>query len=263
MGRGLRSALGALSVIATLAFCASASAAGGRAQPLTCTGVVEGGTYSSLTVPPEQDCFLTDATVLGNANVEYASSLSLQDRGLIGGNMVVGDLASMGEDTGWVIDGSTVGNSAGTLSIEGTTHSILANDTGVLALSSATVDGSIVSNKGTYGGPLASSAIHGSVLINATTAGNTGVAATWFIGDDDIDGNLVLTNNQSIEDVFLNTIHQNLICFGNNPPPYNGFLGLGNTVDGHSIGQCATTNSPPPDSDAQSALKAQTAKLFH
>ena len=60
----------------------------------------------------------------------------------------------------------------------------------------------------------------------------------------------MLTNNQSVEYVFLNTIRQNLICYGNNPPPYNDFDGIGNTVDGQSVGQCATSSSPGPSADA-------------
>jgi hypothetical protein len=46
--------------------------------------------------------------------------------------------------------------------------------------------------------------------------------------------------------VFFNDVHQNMICAGNNPPPYNDFDWFTNTVDGRSIGQCATENSPPP-----------------
>ncbi|MGZ4190909.1 MAG: hypothetical protein ACXVRW_00495 [Solirubrobacteraceae bacterium] len=43
---------------------------------------------------------------------------------------------------------------------------------------------------------------------------------------------------------------------GNNPAPFNSVGGFGNTVDGRSTGQCATTNTPPVSSDSANALSA-------
>jgi hypothetical protein len=180
----------------------------------------------------------------------------------------VNNLAGLSEGQDWTIGGTTIGNGAAMLSIAGTVHNVLANNEDTLALQSATVDGNIVSNQGVFGGAIVSSQIHGNVLINATSPGQSGVASTWFIagpqlsGDDqEIDGNLVLTGNQGPIYLFLNHIHQNLVCEGNNPPPYNDFAGLTNTVDGRSVGQCATQNSPPPGAAAssRSALRAAEA----
>ncbi len=46
------------------------------------------------------------------------------------------------------------------------------------------------------------------------------------------------------------------MCAGNDPAPFNSVGGFGNTVDGRSVGQCATTNTPPAGSDATTALNA-------
>jgi len=261
--RSLRSAAIALGLVGSLALPAGALAAG--PQSLTCTGVVAGGTYSSLTVPSGQSCYLSNATVLGNATVQSTGSLELDQNGTIGGNVLVNYEASLDENDSWTIQGTIVGDSAAELIIAATTHNILANDDGTLALQSATVKGNVVSNDGIFGGAIASSAIYGNVLVNGTSPGESGVNSVWEIagpqlnGDEqEIYGNLVLTNNQSEILVFYNHIHQNLVCYGNNPPPYNDFDGLTNTVDGRSVGQCATQNSPPAGAaaKARSALKA-------
>jgi hypothetical protein len=263
MMRSLRSVAAALGVVGWLALPSGALAAG--PQPLTCTGVVSGGTYSSLNVPPGQACFLSDATVLGNATVQSTGSLELDNNGTIGGNVVANNLASFDVNDNWTVNGTIFGNSAAELIIAATTHNILANNDDTLAIQSATVKGNIVSNDGVFGGAIASSAIYGNVLVNGTSPGEDGVTSTWLIagpqlnGDDqEIYGNLVLTNNQSEILMWFNHIHQNLVCYGNNPPPYNAFDGLPNTVDGRSLGQCATQNSPPPGAaaSARSELKA-------
>jgi hypothetical protein len=264
MSCSLRPLAAALGVVASLAAPASALGNSGSApNSLTCTGIVSGGTYSSLTVPHGQNCFLSNATVLGPANVESTASLDLEGTGTIGGNVLVGDQASMSEAQGWVIRGTTVGNGAGLLTILGTVHSVLLNNTATLGIQSATVDGSIVSNHGTFGGNIVSSVIHGDVFVNGTTPGLPVLASNWFIagpqlnGDkQEIDGSVVLTNNQSSIYVFENHIHENLICAGNNPPPFNSAAGFTNTVDGRSVGQCATTNSPPTAAQARAALRA-------
>jgi hypothetical protein len=269
MSFSLRAAAAAVGILCSPALPASALAnGGGRPQSLSCTGVVAGGTYSSLTVPPGQFCYLSNATILGNATVQSTASLELDQSGTISGNVLVNNQAGLYVDTGWTVRGTTLGDSAAELTIQGTVHNVLANDDETLGIQNATIYGNVVSNNGVFGGAIVSSAIHGNVLINGTSPGEDGVNSTWFIagpqlsGDEqEIDGNLVLTNNQGPIYVFYNHVHQNLICAGNNPPPYNDFEGITNTVDGGSVGQCATENSPPPSADAtaQSALKAATA----
>jgi hypothetical protein len=264
MSRCVRAVAAALGVVGLLAVPAGALAA--SPQGLTCTGVVSGGTYSSLTVPSGQFCFLSKATILGNATVQSTGSLELDQNGTINGNVLADYLASFDENDNWTVGGTIVGNRAAELTIAATTHNILANDDDTLALQSATVKGNIVSNNGVFGGAIASSAIYGNVLVNGTGPGESGVTSTWLIagpqlsGDQqEIYGNLVLTNNQSEMLVFYNHIHQNFACYANNPAPYTDLgPGLGNTVDGRSLGQCATPNAPSPGaaSSARSALKA-------
>jgi hypothetical protein len=264
MSRRVRSVAAALGVAGVLAMPAGALAAG--PPGLTCTGVVSGGTYSSLTVPSGQFCYLSDATILGNATVQSTGSLELDQNGTVKGNVLVNYLAGLDENDSWTIDGTIFGNSAAELTIAATTHNILANNDDTLALQSATVKGNIVSNNGVFGGAIASSAIYGNVLVNGTSPGEDGVTSTWVIagpqlnGDQqEIYGNLVLTNNQSEMLVFYNHIHQNFACYGNNPPPYTD-LGTGteNTVDGRSLGQCATPNAPSGGAaaSARSAMRA-------
>ena len=76
------------------------------------------------------------------------------------------------------------------------------------------------------------------------------VGGSWLIAGprldgspQEMDGNVVLTDNQVPMYVFDNYIRQNLVCEGNNPAPFTSLGEFGNTVDGHSVGQCATTNS--------------------
>jgi hypothetical protein len=264
MMRSLRSVAAALGVVGSLALPSAALAAG--PQSLTCTGVVSGGTYSSLTVPSGSSCFLSNATILGNATVQSTASLELDQSGTIYGNVLVGNLAGLDENDSWTIDGTIVANGAAGLTIAATTHNILANNVDTLALQSATVNGSIVSNDGVFGGAIASSAIYGNVLVNGTGPGESGVTSTWLIagpqlnGDkQEIYGNLVLTNNQSETLVFYNHIRQNFACYNNNPAPFTDLgPGLENTVDGRSLGQCSTPNAPPPGAaaSARSALRA-------
>lgn len=253
MSRSLRPAVAVVGALACLALPASALAKGDPPPNLTCTATgsttVYSGTYSNVTVPPGQTCYLSDATVLGNVVVESTANLDLQNSGSVGGSLLVGSQASAFEDTGWVINGPTAGNGAETLTITGTTHSIVVNDTQVLSIGSATIDGSIVSNDGVFGGSISSSIVHGNVLVNGTT-GFEGTGGTWLIAGpqlngnpQQIDGNLVLTNNQATIYAFENNINQNLVCEGNNPPPITEIGTEGNTVGGSSIGQCATPNS--------------------
>jgi cytoskeletal protein CcmA (bactofilin family) len=262
--RSLRSVAAAMGVVGSLALPSAALAAG--PQSLNCTGVVSGGTYSSLNVPPGQACFLSNATVLGNATVQSTGSLELDNNGRIGGNVVANSLASFDVNDNWTVNGTIFGNSAAELIIAATTHNILANNDDTLAIQSATVKGNIVSNNGVFGGAIASSAIYGNVLVNGTSPGEDGVTSTWVIagpqlnGDQqEIYGNLVLTDNQSEMLVFYNHIHENFACYGNNPPPFTDLgTGLENTVDGRSLGQCATPNAPSPGAaaSARSAIKA-------
>ena len=249
MHRSLRPALAAAGLVAALALPSGALAAGGRAPDLQCDSSQPfyTGTYNNVTVPSGQTCNITASTIYGNVTVQSTGSLDLNGSGSVGGSLIVGSQGSAFEDSGWTIGGSAVGNAAGTLSISGEVHGITANNTSVLSVSSATIDGNILSNAGAFGGSIGSSAISGSVYINGTTGGADN--ATWFIAGpqndgspQDIGGNLQLTNNQATIVVVDNHVHRNLACYGNTPPPFTSFGGTGNQVDGQSLGQCATPN---------------------
>jgi hypothetical protein len=266
----VRSTAAALGVLAYLVMASAALADGGHgARDLTCqvtgTTVVYSGTYDNVVVPSGQSCYLSNATILGDITVEYQASLDLQNSGTVRGNLLVNQYGGAYEDSGWVIHGTTTGNGAGSLSITGTVHNILAEGTYSLDLSSATVDGNIVSDRGVFGGAIASSVIHGNILINRTT-GYAGIDTSWLIAgpqlsgaQQEIDGSLVLTNNHVPIYVFDNHIKQNLVCEGNTPPPFNSVGGVGNRVDGRSIGQCATVNPAPPTAATAGALSAARA----
>jgi hypothetical protein len=272
MSRSYRPVVAALTAAACLALPAGALASSPKKPPpnLTCeitpTHPFYSGTYDNVTVPPEQTCELSGATVLGNVTVEMAGSVAFEDPGTVGGNLLVGQLGSASEGTGWVIRGAALANQAAGLTFQGTVHGILANDTDTLALGSATVDGSVVSNRGVFGGVVSSSVITGDVIINGTT-GDPAIDGDWFIAGpqldgspQEVDGNVILTNNQVPIFLFENHIQKNLLCQGNNPAPFNSFDGFTNTVDGRSTGQCATTN--PVTGDQASAAKARAARAL-
>ncbi len=267
MSRSFRPAAFAVGVAAALAFPAGALAAGHNPPNLTCDSSQPffSGTYNNVVVPPGQVCNLSNSTVRGNVTVQQTGNLDLENSGTVGGDLLVGSQASSFEDAGWAIAGQAVGSGSGGLSFEGTVHGILANKVGALDTQNATIDGSVVSNQGQFGGFIGGSVITGQLVINGSgTADNP---ATWAIGGtqldgsmQEIDGNAVLTNNQAEILIFFNHIKQNLVCLGNNPAPINSVGGFGNTVDGRSVGQCATTNTGGASADAMRAFHTAMAQ---
>lgn len=267
MSRSLRPAAIAVGVAAALAFPAGALAAGRNAPNLTCDSShpFYTGTFNNVVVPPGQMCNISNSTIRGNVTVQQGASLDLENAGTVGGDLLTGNLASSFEDSGWAIAGQAIGNESGGMSFEGTVHGILANKVDALDTQNATIDGSVVSNQGVFGGVIGGSHVTGQLVINGSgTADNP---ATWVIGGtqldgsmQEIDGNTVLTNNQAEILIFFNHIKQNLVCLGNTPAPINSVGGFGNTVDGRSVGQCATTNTGVPSADAMSTERRAMAK---
>jgi hypothetical protein len=267
MSRSLRPAAIAVGVAAALAFPAGALAAGHNPPNLTCDSSKPfyTGTFNNVVVPPTQTCNISNSTIRGNVTVEYGGSLDLENSGTVGGDLLTGNLASSFEDSGWTIAGQAVGNESGGMSFEGTVHGILANKVDALDTQSATIDGSVVSNQGVFGGAIGGSVITGQLVINGS--GTADSPATWVIGGTQLDGsmqeikgNTVLTNNQAEILIFFNHIKQNLVCLGNTPAPINSVGGFGNTVDGRSVGQCATTNTGVPNASAMSAVRRAMAQ---
>jgi hypothetical protein len=267
MSRSLRPAAIAVGVAAALAFPAGALAAGHNAPNLTCDSSQPffTGTFNNVVVPPGQACNISNSTIRGNVTVEQTGSLDLENSGTVGGDLLTGNLASSFEDSGWVIAGQAVGNESGGMSFEGTVHGILANKVDALDTQNATIDGSVVSNQGVFGGAIGGSVITGQLVINGS--GTADSPATWVIGGtqldgsmQEIDGNTALTNNQAEILIFYNHIKQNLVCLGNTPAPINSVGGFGNTVNGRSLGQCATTNTGAPSADAMSTVRSAMAR---
>jgi hypothetical protein len=244
--RSLRLAVAATGVVAILASPVGAQAA---APDLTCNGPYShSGTYRNVTVPPGGNCILTNATVLGNATVGSGGTLTLSGEtpgsGRIHGNVSIGDAAWLTEDHGWVIEGSTTGNGAQDLQIDGVVHQVFNQDGSGLYLYQATVIGDLVSNHAQSGGSIDTSAVRGNLVINATTT-STDPLANWNISGpglttpfQQIYGSLILTNNQIPLVVSDNHIHQDLICSGNTAPPAGA--AQTNRVDGRAVGQCAS-----------------------
>jgi hypothetical protein len=267
MSSSLRPAAIAVGVAAALAFPAGALAAGHNPPNLTCDSSQPfyTGTFNNVVVPPEQTCNISDSTIRGNVTVEQAGNLDLGDTGTVGGDLLVASEASSFEDSGWSIAGQAVGNESGGMSFEGTVHGILANKVDALDTSNATIDGSVVSNQGVFGGAIGGSVVTGQLVINGS--GTADSPATWVIGGtqldgsmQEIDGNTVLTNNQAEILIFFNHIKQNLVCLGNTPAPINSVGGFGNTVNGRSVGQCATTNTGIPSASAMRAVRGAMAQ---
>ena len=267
MSRSLRPAAIAVGVAAALAFPAAALAAGHNPPNLTCDSSQPfyTGTFNNVVVPPTQTCNISNSTIRGNVTVEFGGSLDLENSGTVGGDLLTGNLASSFEDSGWTIAGQAVGNESGGMSFEGTVHGILANKVDALDTQNATIDGSVVSNQGVFGGAIGGSRITGQLVINGS--GTADSPATWVIGGtqldgsmQEIDGNTALTNNQAEILIFFNHIKQNLVCLGNTPAPINSVGGFGNTVDGRSLGQCATTNTGLPSPSAMSAVRQAMAR---
>jgi hypothetical protein len=234
------------------------ASASGQAQDFSCatdsTHLYYSGTYDNVVVPPNSACLLSDSTILGNVTVQTNSTVEFENNGVVHGHVAAGDNTDVTEDDpGWTIDGPILGKNTQDISIAGNTHSILADNLGYLTIQSGNVDGSIALNQGQVSGFITTSQITGNLVMNGTTGeppGPFGPVGFYIDGapgvaPQDIGGDVVLTNNT--QEIYLdgNHIHRNLVCAGNNPPPFNSVDGVGNQVDGRSVGQCATLNPAP------------------
>ncbi|HYZ82426.1 MAG TPA: hypothetical protein VE571_14210 [Solirubrobacteraceae bacterium] len=228
----------------------SALAADGHPSNLQCSGSYTGGTYANVTVPAGDFCSLTDVTVLGNVSVgsdgaevdlntsAYNGPLSSSPM-TVHGNLVVGRGGYAYVNPGAIVLGTTVVNGAQALQVtQATVHNILSQNGNGLYLSEAEVDGNIASNNPQAGGSISDNTIKGNVVINGGQSSSA--FDSWYIDGppQEIDGNVVLTNNQIPIFIYGNHIKQNLACAGNSPPPSGA--GDTNQVDGRSLGQCAS-----------------------
>ncbi len=257
----------AAGALAILAAPSGALAAGRAPAGLQCSGSETGGTYVSVTVPADQSCSLTDVKVLGSLVVDSDAYASVTDSSILGnvsvgtdgagldlntsaddgplssspmtvdGNLLVAEGGYADVNPGAIVGGSSVLSGAEDLQVtQATVHDIVSQSTSGLYVYEADVDGDIASNDAQAGGSIDNNTIHGSVLINATQAGQLG---DWYITGppQTIGGSVVLTGNQAPVYLYGNTIAQSLACAGNSPAPSSD--GEPNQVDGLSLGQCA------------------------
>jgi hypothetical protein len=252
--RRLVPAAAAVGVLAALALPSGALAAG-EGQNLTCnrTAPYIGGTYATVTVPAGGTCTLIDVKVLGDAtvlgetalqsggNLELFDDATTGNGGFIGGNLTLGDGSELYEDFGWVVRGTTVGDAPSSLSLDGTVHNVLLDKAQDANLYATTIDGNFVSNGATDSvGIDNTTKITGNVVLNGSSGGNAGLSNYYITNNPEIDGSVLVTDNQALVDIEDNTIRQNLACYGNTPPPINA----GNIIGGRSLGQCATPTAP-------------------
>jgi hypothetical protein len=199
-----------VSVIAAAAvFVGFSIGTGAAASAYACTGTLASGTYHKLVVPVGATCDGTDATVLVRGGVSIGS----------GATFVLG--FEEGGSTG-TINGGIVASGASSVQV----HFARVNG-GV----------SIEGGEGFFS-TVEDSVIHGGVTIN-------GYRGFWlgFIRNT-VSGTVTLTNNvmddPDANEFVTNTIHGNLVCFGNSPAPQVGDSeGQPNVVTGQKAGQCA------------------------
>ncbi len=239
MRRSLSPAAAVLGAVTVLALPAAASAA---AKSLVCDGAYK-GTYTDVTVPPNGNCTLTNATVLGDATVQTGGQLTLAQStaGSIGGDITVGTGASLLQSAGWTVAGTISAQGANTIDISGgTVHDVTATGADYVYVFDATVDGSVTAQQTQSFGEIAeNAAITGDVVASGEPSGASG----FQILEQSIGGNVYITSNQAPTVVYYNTIGQNLVCTGNNPP--TSAFGYGNYVQGSELGQCARLTSDP------------------
>jgi hypothetical protein len=200
----------------------------GAASTLQCTGVVAGGAYSSVVVPPGASCTLTNATVTGNVVVLSGGSLYLAN------DAVLNNVSATSRPGNVYVSGSHVqGNIAIAHATAGDNH-VFNSEVGG--------DVSLTDTAGTaYFAVISLSTVHGDVYFarNVPIYWNDVSAST-------VDGNVVYTDNDpfyAVNGVGLynglanDGIGGNLLCLRNSPPPQE----IGTTVAGNQAGQC-----PPP-----------------
>ncbi len=244
MRRSLRPAAAALGVLAAIALPDAALAA---PPGLQCNGTYS-GTYSSVTVPPNGNCTLNNATVLGDAVIQNGGQLTLaqpngNSKPSVSGNVFAYGGTTFNQSAGWTVGGTISAQGANMIDISGgTTHDVTSTASNYLYVFDATVNGSIYANQTQSFGEIAqNSAVTGDIVANGEPRGASG----FQILEQVIGGNVSITNNQAPTDVYLNTIRGNLVCTGNNPPTSD--FGYGNYVQGSELGQCARLTSNPND----------------
>lgn len=229
-----RSCAAVLGALVSLALAGSA-----QAEPsanYTCDGIAT-GTYDNVTVPPNGSCTLTNATVRGNVIVQSGAFLDTQGTGSIHRNLLAADNTDVTVSLDWTVYGSTLANAAFQMTLDGTVHNVLLNNTQDANLYATTIEGSLVSNGAVNSlGIQSTTRITGNVVINNTAAGGS----YYLSYNPQIDGSVLVTNNQTAGSIDDNVIARDLACYRNTPPPAN----FANQVGGRSLGQCSAPTVP-------------------
>jgi hypothetical protein len=205
----MRKVLLSVSMLSTAAVVAGFSAAASAGAAYSCTGTLASGTYHKIIVPAGETCDGTDASVV------------------VRGGVYVGPGATF-------VLGSEEGGSTGTIS-----GGVVANDASSVQLHFARVDGGVSIQGGNgFFSTVEDNVIHGGATINGYTGFWLGFIRNTVYGSVTLSNNIM--DDPDANEFVTNTIHGNLVCFGNVPAPQVGDSeGLPNAVTGQKVGQCA------------------------
>jgi hypothetical protein len=208
-------------------------------------GVLTGGPYDRVEVPPGALCFMSGAIVLGSVIVREDATATIVGN-TIGGNIDVRQNALAETNTN-TVGGNVMGHKprhvhvhAG--SVRGNIHVIDIEGVGTaLWFDFVTMSGNIQLQKGRVGGLVVES--------NTIETGNIrveGIVATdpvmWSVRGNQVAQNLQVFRNRGPhpKTVTFNVVRGHVQCFDNDPP----FLGGPNTAS-KAQGQCTAIPLPP------------------
>jgi hypothetical protein len=205
----MRKVLLGASTLCAAAVVAGFSAAGAAGAGYSCTGTLASGTYHKIVVPAGETCDGTNASVV------------------VRGGVYVGAGATF-------VLGSEEGGPTGTIS-----GGVVANAASSVQLHFARINGgvSIQGGEGFFS-TVEDNVIHGGATINGYTGFWLGFIRNTVYGSVTLSNNIM--DDPDANEFVTNTIHGNLVCFGNVPAPQVGDSeGLPNVVTGQKVGQCA------------------------
>ena len=238
-----------LCAMLALAVWAAPAAADPTSGPPICSshGTAFSGNYRNLTLTGNNYVAAgTTLTVWGNLEIAPGACLDAYSTGTVtvGGNLLVGKNAILGLGCAPEVDFEAVpcGSTTTDDTIGG---NLFALDPYTMYLTADTINGNLVSVGGGPGAPPApfvnfpikDMIIHGDALISGWNGG-------WFgFLRNVVNGNVVVTNNLASDpdsdEVVTNTVHSNLICYGNSPAVQFGDSGGSpNEVSGFAFGEC-------------------------
>lgn len=205
----MRKLLLSASILSAAAVVAGFSAAASAGAAYSCTGTLASGTYHKIVVPAGETCDGTEASIV------------------VRGGVYVGPGATF-------VLGFEEGGPTGTIS-----GGVVADAPSSVQLHFARVDGGVSIQGGNgFFSTVEDNVIHGGATINGYTGFWLGFIRNTVYGPVTLSNNIM--DDPDANEFVTNTIHGNLVCFGNVPAPQVGDSGgLPNVVTGQKIGQCA------------------------